>query len=140
MRARRWGWGAVEVLRAIGPMVAVEVLLHTTDLPTACRLLGVAHDLASADPPAPEIAVLPRRTRRVVLACDLVVSRWPFGDTCLRRCLLTGRRLRDLGPVLRIGVRRNPGGAFAAHSWLEVDGRTLDPGAAAFAPLGAVPR
>ncbi|QJY47042.1 lasso peptide biosynthesis B2 protein [Pseudonocardia broussonetiae] len=147
MTARRWALGAVEVLRALGPMVAVEVLLRTTDLPTTCRRLGVAHDLtapaaparATTDPisRAGPTAVLPRRTRRVVRACALVVAHWPAGDTCLRRCLLTGHRLRGLGPVLRIGVRRTGDGRFSAHSWLEVDGRPLDPAAGAFAALGA---
>lgn len=145
MTARRWSLGAVEVLRALGPMVAVEVLLRTTDLPTTCRRLGVALDLTAPafaqTPPAPAspagpTAVLPRRTRRVVRACALVVANWPAGDTCLRRCLLTGHRLRAMGPVLRIGVRRTGDGRFSAHSWLEVAGRPLDPAAAAFAALG----
>lgn len=137
MRARRWLLGAVEVGAALGPMAAVEVLLRTSDLPTTCRRLGVGCDLGSAAPPAVEPAVLPRRTRRTILACGLVVSRWPAGDTCLRRCLLVGHRLSRLHPVLRIGVRRDADGRFSAHSWLEIDGRTLDPAAAAFATLGA---
>ncbi|MFB9381637.1 lasso peptide biosynthesis B2 protein [Pseudonocardia petroleophila] len=137
MTARRWALGALEVLLAVGPMVAIEVLLRTSDLPTTCRRLGVALDLSGADPAASGPAVLPRRTRRVVLACGLVVGHWPAGDTCLRRCLLTGHRLRALRPVLRIGVRRVDG-RFSAHSWLEVDGRALDPAAPAFAVLGPV--
>lgn len=136
MTARRWVLGVCEVLAALGPMVAIEALLRTTDLPTTCRRLGIACDLASADPPATEVAVLPRRTRRVVLACRMVVAHWPAGDTCLRRCLLTGHRLRRLHPVLRIGVRRDEDGRFSAHSWLEVGGRTLDAAAQEFGTLG----
>ncbi|MPZ64375.1 MAG: lasso peptide biosynthesis B2 protein [Pseudonocardiaceae bacterium] len=125
------------MLRALGPMVVIEISLRTSDLPTTCRRLGVAYDLDSPAAPGAVLAVLPRRRRRVVLASLAVVSRWPAGDTCLRRCLLIGHRLRGLKPVLRIGVRRDTAGAFSAHSWLEFAGRTLDPAAFEFAPLGS---
>ncbi|MGH3933153.1 MAG: lasso peptide biosynthesis protein, partial [Pseudonocardiaceae bacterium] len=59
---------------------------------------------------------------------------------CLRQCLLIGHRLRRLGPVLRIGVKRDANGVFCAHSWLEVEGSTLDPTAAEFAVLGSAGR
>jgi transglutaminase superfamily protein len=137
VRARRWVLGAWETLRSLWPMIVIEVLLRTADLPATCRRLGVRCDLTSRTPPATELAMLPRRSRRVVLASHAVVSRWPGGDTCLRRCLLVGHRLRALDPVLRIGVRRTPEGTFSAHSWLEFDGAALDPTAARFAPLGA---
>ena len=42
---------------------------------------------------------------------------------------------RGRGTVLRIGVRRDESG-FTAHSWLEIDGRTLDPESARYATLG----
>lgn len=140
MTVRRWALGAREVLLAVGPMVAVEALLRTRDLPAVCRRLGVTLDLHGGSPAATESAVLPRHTRRVVLACGVVVAHWPPGGTCLRRCLLTGHRLRALDPVLRIGVRRTPDGRFAAHSWLEIGGGTLDPAAAEFAALGPLGR
>ncbi len=73
-------------------------------------------------------------------AACLVVSHWPAGDTCLRRCLLIGHRLHRLEPVLRIGVRRDAAGRFSAHSWLEIDGATLDPAASAYAALGSAGR
>ena len=66
----------------------------------------------------------------------LATSRWRAGDTCLRRCLLLGQRLRRLDPVLRIGVRRDEPGAFQAHSWLKISGRSLDIGSADFETLG----
>lgn len=138
MRALGWARTAAELLRALGTLVAVEGFLRTVDLPTACRLLAVDLDVASRAPAATVPAVLPRGLRRAVRAHLAVLSRWPMGDTCLRRSLLLGRRLRRLHPVLRIGVTRDTGGGFAAHSWLEIGGRTLDPGAAAFTPLGPV--
>ncbi|MQA14194.1 MAG: lasso peptide biosynthesis B2 protein [Pseudonocardiaceae bacterium] len=118
-------------------MVVIEISLCSTDLPSTCRRLGVGCDLDSPAPPATRLAVLPRRTRRAVLGSLAVVSRWPAGDTCLRRCLLIGHRLRGLEPVLRIGVRRDANGEFSAHSWLEFGGRTLDPTASEFAALGS---
>lgn len=131
---------AAELLGALGTMVVVETCLRTVDLPTTCRWLDLDTDLASPAPVATVPAELPPQHRRAVRVHLAVVSRWPLGDTCLRRCLLVGRRLRTLRPrpVLRIGVSRGPGGEFAAHSWLELDGRTLDPQAVAFTPLGSM--
>lgn len=140
MRLRRRVRVAAEVLRALGPMTLIELSLRTSDLTTTCRRLGVRHDLESAAPAPVEVAVLPRNTRAAVLAALAVVARWPAGDTCLRRSLLTGHRLRRLGPVLRIGVRRDEKGAFSAHSWLEIEGRTLDPTASEFSVLGSTGR
>lgn len=137
MRVRGRARLAWEVLRALGPMVVIEISLRTSDLPATCRRLRVGWDLESAAPPAADPAVLPRDARAAVVASHAVVSRWPGGDTCLRQCLLIGHRLRALGPVLRIGVKRAPGGAFSAHSWLEIGGRTLDPTASQYAALGS---
>ncbi|WP_235998838.1 lasso peptide biosynthesis B2 protein [Qaidamihabitans albus] len=137
MTARTAARLAVELARALATMTMIEAGLRTGDLPATCRRLRLRCDLASVTPPAAEPAVLPRSTRTPVLACALVVSRWPAGDTCLRRCLLVGRRLRGLDPVLRIGVRREPDGRFSAHSWLEIGGRPLDPVASRYAALGS---
>lgn len=137
MSVCRWTVVAWEVLRALGPMVVIEISLRTSDLPTTCQRLRVCYDLDSLAPPTGVLAVLPRRTRPAVLASRAVVSRWPAGDTCLRQCLLIGHRLRRLGPVLRIGVKRDVNGEFSAHSWLEFGGSTLDPTAFEFAPLGS---
>ena len=124
-----------EVARAFVGLARIELLLRRRDLPTVCRRLGIAWDLESAAPPATEPAVLPGRARTALRACSAATKRWPAGDTCLRRCLVVGHRLRALSPVLRIGVRRDADG-FLAHSWLEIDGRTLDPTSADFATLG----
>lgn len=137
MTMRRWALGAGEVLRTLGPMIMIEISLRTSDLPTTCRRLGITYDLDSAAPPPAGLAVLPRWTRRAVLGSLVVVSRWPAGNTCLRRCLLIGHRLRRLDPVLRIGVMRTAGGEFSAHSWLEFGGHTFDATANAFAPLSS---
>lgn len=140
MRVASWVLGTGEALRALATMTVIEASLRVSDLPTTCRRLGVEMDLTGPAPPSAERAVLPRRTRRPVLASLAVVSCWPAGDTCLRRCLLIGHRLRSLRPVLRIGVRRTAEGEFSAHSWLELGGRTLDPTASEFATLGSTGR
>jgi hypothetical protein len=65
------------------------------------------------------------------------MSRWPFGDTCLRHALVTGNRLAALGPELVIGVRpaATPGGVDA-HAWLRIGGVDLDPLAAGYLTFG----
>lgn len=128
---------ALELLKALYWLTRIERGLRSSDLPAVCRMLGIAVDLSSATPPATQRAVLPRNTRTPVYACQYAVAHWPPGDTCLRRCLVLGRRLRHLGPVLRIGVRKD-GDEFVAHSWLEIDGRTLDPESSRYATLGTV--
>jgi len=140
MRVRGRASVACEVLRALGPLVVIEISLRTSGLPATCRRLRVRCDLDSAAPPAARLAVLPRDAGAAVRASRAVVARWPGGDTCLRQCLLIGHRLRGLGPVLRIGVKRDQDGVFSAHSWLEIRGRTLDPTASAYAALGSTGR
>lgn len=129
---------AVEIIGAIGWLGVIETSMRTSSLPATCRRLGVRLDVASSAPPATDLARLPRWSQTPLWAAHTATARWPVGDTCLRRCLLIGHRLRALEPVLRIGVRRDADGAFSAHSWLEFDGRTLDADAAGFAALGCV--
>ena len=117
-------------------LAVVEVGLRLFPLPRLCRLLGVRLDLESGGPatgvwPVPQVF---GRTARAVLRAT---RWWPFGDTCLRRCLLLARALREFSPIIRIGVRREENGAFSAHSWLEVGGASLDPMSDRFATLAA---
>lgn len=125
-----------ELARALWWLTRIEIGLRRHPLPDVCAKLGIECDLRSAAPPATEQVVLPRRTRTAVLACAYAVARWPMGGTCLRRCLVLGRRLRMLDPVLRIGVRREDD--LVVHSWLEIGGRTLDATSAQYATLGTV--
>jgi hypothetical protein len=134
MRLRRRVRFLYEFVRAVCWLTRIELGLRRNDLPALCRKLGIECDLRSAAPPATEHVVLPRRTRTAVLACAYAVARWPMGNTCLRRCLVLGRLLRSLEPVLRIGVRRD--GELSVHSWLEIGGRTLDATSAHYATLG----
>jgi hypothetical protein len=118
----------------------VELALRRRGLDEVCSAVGVRLDLtpdASTTAPRP----LPASTRASFAAVQRVLARWPWGDTCLRRCLVLGQRLRRLDPAMRIGVRMTPDGDLAVHSWLHVHGRDLDTGTADFHVLrsGAVP-
>lgn len=70
--------------------------------------------------------------RKRHLAVTRVFRHWPFGDTCLRRALVLGQRLRHLDPVLMIGVKHNDSGSLQAHAWIAVAGIALDPLAAQY--------
>ena len=58
---------------------------------------------------------------------ERVFRHLPFNDTCLRRALVLGQRIRRVDPTLVIGVRHDECGALAAHAWLVVGGVALDP-------------
>jgi hypothetical protein len=122
--------------------IVVEVGIRTTRLPRLTRLLGIrlgvdehpAQD--DADPHADLHEA--RRNLRTARAIDRVMRRWPFEDTCLRRALIVGFFIRRYAPTLLIGVRRDEAGEIAAHAWLVVGGRTLDPVAARYLSFGEV--
>ncbi|WP_380165878.1 lasso peptide biosynthesis B2 protein [Jannaschia sp. R86511] len=116
--------------------VVVEVGLRVTTLPRLARLLRVRLDLDEHGAVLDEVPVLPGWARRPARATAVVLSRRPFQDTCLRRCLVLGSRIRGLDPVLRIGVRRSGTGGWEAHSWLEVGGRSLDPSREDYSTFG----
>jgi hypothetical protein len=132
---------ALLTLRWMLALALVEVGLRTSRLPRICRVLGLATDLRSGAASSGAVWRIPATRHRQARAVLRATQWWPFGDTCLRQCLLMGRMLRSEHPVLRIGVQRTADGVFAAHSWLEIDGRTLDPAAAEYALLhGGLPR
>ncbi|MEQ6902459.1 lasso peptide biosynthesis B2 protein [Nocardioides sp. YIM 152588] len=120
---------AVVVVAAV-----VEVGLRVTTLPRLARLLGVSLKLGDrvAAPGRPTIGALPPRAAMQVRMTQRVLRRSPFGSTCLRQALVSGQRIRRLGPVLHIGVAKI-GGEVRAHAWLVVGGRVIDP------DFGAVP-
>lgn len=122
--------------------VGVEIGLRCTSLPRLARVLGIRIGADTTPPVAGEAptggsepVVLPRWSRRRVRASNRVLDHWPFGNTCLRQCLVLGQRLRQLEPVLRIGVRAEPDGKLLAHSWLEIGGLSIDPRSTTFRPF-----
>jgi hypothetical protein len=115
----------------------VEIGLRRWTLPELSRRLHVRMDLSSDAGPVPEQIVLPSGAKGSIRAVNRVLTRWPWGDTCLRRALLLGHRLSWLDPTLRIGVRRAGDGRIGAHAWLEIGGHSIDPEAAEFVAFGA---
>lgn len=132
------GVGPVDLGRTLGAFLlaaVVEVGLRTLRLPRLSRLLGVPLDTAARrEPDDVGTVVVPHRARRRLAATRRALKYWPFGDSCLRVALVGGFLVRDLDPVLRIGVAKHDG-EVKAHAWLEVGGLSLDPGAVDFAPV-----
>jgi hypothetical protein len=126
-----------EALVVLWTAARVELLLRTSDLPATCRRLGVVLDVGDPTRPRGPMAVLPRWARAPARWTDVLLGHWPFGDTCLRRCLVLGARLQGLAPVLRLGVRETRPGQVAAHAWLEVGGRPLDDDLDGISPLAS---
>jgi len=129
---------------AILRVLAVEVLLRTTRLPTMSRVAGAPlatpQEAAEARAAPLDLTAVERRRLRAV---GYALRRSPFGSTCLRRALCAGHVLRRRDPRLVVGVAKRDG-VVSAHAWLVVDGVNLDPdGSADFRPLalgeGAVP-
>jgi hypothetical protein len=125
-------WPAL--LAALGVASAVEIGLRTMPLPTLARRLGVPLALEGQEAPEPvELGrtpggrpALPDDVLLRLNAAARVMRHWPFGDTCLRSALVSGRRMRELRPALRVGVTKDAG-TIKAHAWLEVSGMSLDP-------------
>lgn len=130
---------AAAVLRAAS---RVEWGLRRRTLPATAGALGVAlfaGGLPSDRTPAPpeRLALPPWAWRRARIAF-IIMRRWPFGDTCLRRALVMGNRLARLAPELVIGVR--PAATTRgvdAHAWLRIGGVDLDPLASEYLAFGA---
>lgn len=124
-----------EVLRAFALAAVVEWRVRRTPIRSLATELGVP----LADDGRPKAApdgVLPGWVELRLRAVDLVFKAWRFGPAgdCLRRSLVTGHLLRDLEPVLRLGVRRD-GPQVRAHAWIEVRGVAIDSDPTAYVPL-----
>lgn len=103
--------------------IAVEALLRSRSLPQACKLLGVEVGAASRLAPLCPKALAPDHAR--VHADVAKVYTWlPLPDTCLRRALTAGFRLRSEKPQLVIGIRKSH--HLDAHAWLVTRGAVID--------------
>lgn len=102
-------------LRALALVAGFRLALWT--LP-AKRVLGFA-----PRPRAARGGVAPERVAWLVRAAARRVP----GASCLTRALAARWLLAEasLRPTLRFGHRRDERGRFAAHAWLELDGRVL---------------
>jgi hypothetical protein len=126
-----------EVARALALAAVVEWRVRRTPIRALAADLGVplADD---GRPKAPPMGTLPGWVELRLRAVDLVFKLWRFGPAgdCLRRSLVTGHLVRELQPVLRIGVRRE-GQQVRAHAWVEVRGVAIDSDPSGYVPLEA---
>lgn len=120
-----------EVLRTILVASTVEVGLRLLPLTTVARLAGAPLLLEDGPPVAHVPGTLPEQAIRRLRTVAAVMRRWPLGGTCLRSALVAGALLRHWEPRLCIGVKRVEE-RVAAHAWLVVAGRPLDPEAEVF--------
>jgi hypothetical protein len=125
-----------QFVAALAVAFIVEVGLSISTLPRLVKLFGIRLADGSDDEfTGPAIDVTPEWFQRRSAAVHRVLRHWPFGDTCLRRSLVLGQRIRRLNPVVVIGVRHDEHGKLAAHAWLTVSGVALDTLAEQYAPL-----
>ncbi|MDQ3462689.1 MAG: lasso peptide biosynthesis B2 protein [Actinomycetota bacterium] len=109
-----------------------EVALRFVPLRKIARLYRVSFDArAAAGPP---LDALPPWAATRVRVVRVVMGKWPIEGVCLREALVTGQRLRRLRPALKLGVARSETGV-AAHAWVEIAGRSLDPTSSRYAML-----
>jgi hypothetical protein len=135
VRLRRAARLGVVSLRVLWLFAVVEAGLRVTDLRTLCRRLGIhLGGTPTGDGDRPRR--LSRRAASDALTIVRHVSRrWPWGDTCLRRCLVVGALLEREQPTLVIGVKKSESGDFGAHAWLEFGGVSIDRLSTEFSPI-----
>ncbi|MCU1459179.1 MAG: hypothetical protein JWL73_3271 [Actinomycetia bacterium] len=131
---------AIEAVVIVTVAARVEWSLRRRGLPATAGGLGLTLLGGPADDePAgvPDRFALPDWAWRRARIARIVLRRWPFGDTCLRRALVIGNRLATLRPELVIGVRptTNERGVDA-HAWLRIQGVDLDPLASSYLAFG----
>lgn len=135
---RSWaatGWrDRVEVVRIVLLAALVEIGVRSFRLPVLARLLRIDLELTSTDSGRLMTARPPDwAVKRIRLTAG--VLRYS-GQTCLRNSLVLACRLRDLSPVVRIGLKKHDGRVLA-HAWLEIGGFYFDPLASEYAPIHA---
>ena len=122
----------VQGFAAVWAATRVEWGLRRRSLPETAASLGLAFDpmvTHDAKPAAErEPLDLPDWAWRRAHIGWLTVKHWPFGDTCLRRALVMGNRLKPFDPQLVVGVRVSDGSTpVDAHAWVRIGDTDLDP-------------
>ena len=112
-------------LRATSAALVLPILVHLAPMTRLVRWAAPARMRYPDDPTVDD--------RALAEWVDRVLSRLPppWRGTCLKRAVVLYHLLYRAGrPVeLTIGVRRDAGGALAAHAWLVRDGAPyLEPG------------
>jgi len=135
VRFRRAARRGVLGLQVVLLFAVVEIGLRTVALPQLCARLHIRF----GTPPTAHRQRAPTASRwtatEALAAVRYVSERWPWGDTCLRKCLVLGTLLRRAEPTLVLGVRKSTDGDFGAHAWLEFNGVSIDGMSAEFSTV-----
>ncbi len=112
--------------RLLGQALAATAVarLGLLILPLATVRRAVRWIAPSSRPLAPGCRCSPEQVIRAAVSAGL---HSPLGSTCLATALVAQAMLQRHGhhARLRVGVRRDPAGAFRAHAWLEREGRVV---------------
>lgn len=121
---RRW----VDLGVAATVAARVERALRRGGVERAARIGHVTVRLDGAAAPTMSLAEVPLslREREQLDTAWRMLRQPPFNGTCLRRAIVGGYFLRSRNPMLRVGVAKDAG-RVTAHSWIEIDGISLDP-------------
>ncbi|MCB1282075.1 MAG: lasso peptide biosynthesis B2 protein [Salinibacterium sp.] len=140
-----------ELFACLGIATVIEIGLRFITLPRLAALVGAPLSIPDPGGAAAETtgvradepqqpSTLPESAQRQVQATMRILRHWPFGDTCLRQALISGQRMRRLGPRLHVGVAKVDG-EVKAHAWLVVKGGVVDPrfAASSYHTLTSIP-
>ena len=123
----------VQALAIVAVAARIECSLRRRGLPETASRFGLRLDGPTSETSECEHGGIPRWAIRRARLAEILMRRWPFGDTCLRKSLVIGNRIAALSPQLLIGVRAaEDDGSIAAHAWLRVCGIDIDPASAEF--------
>jgi len=118
------GFRLFRSISLISPAVAVWILVGVANILRICRGMDGVYSLVRSYP-APSQATAAVDGMAVKQAVTRATVFFPFSTQCLIRSAVTVALLRTRGVVahLVIGCRQLP---FAAHAWVEVDGRPFN--------------
>jgi hypothetical protein len=129
----------VDLLLVAGMALAAEIAVKVFALPRLTSWVGITliDEKTGSQPTTRDNravgltkSAIESRTRTV----DRLYRVWPRKNSCLRRALVLGTRIRAAGPVLMIGVAQEEG-SIRAHAWIEVDGTVVGDTSGDYAPL-----
>ncbi len=116
------------LLQALAAITVARIGLLLVSLARVRRMI---HGLVQSGRPLPANSqCTPEQVVRAAVSAGI---HSPVGTTCLATAIVAQAMLQRHGhdARLRLGVRRSSTGAFAAHAWLEREGRVVVGGAPA---------
>jgi transglutaminase superfamily protein len=119
--------------------LVAEAAVRAISLPRLTKMLGISLGDGARDPFPAKRRWVDRKMEPIEVdararAVDRIYRAWPRRDSCLRRALVLGYRIRAASPVLMIGVAKEDG-LTRAHAWIEVGGKVVGDDSGDYAPL-----